>query len=105
MASNVRFLDQVAIAAFVDTTPTVVSAANKRFILAGETVTVAAGDQIVAYDLFNFGTINIDQGILIPLGDNSFIATDGLYQIQTVLTNEGIINNNGILVIDSNIYT
>jgi hypothetical protein len=105
MASNVRFLDQISIAAFADTTPTVVSAANKRFILAGETVTVAATDQIVAYDLFNFGTINIEQGTQIPIGNGAFISTDGLYQIQTILTNEGIINNNGILVIDSNIYT
>lgn len=105
MASNVRFLDQISIAAFADTTPTVVSAANKRFILAGETVTVQATDQIVAYDLFNFGTINIDQGSLISLGDGTTISTDGLYQIQTILTNEGIINNNGILVIDATIYT
>jgi hypothetical protein len=104
MASKVRFLDQVAIAAFADTTPTVVSAANKRFILVGETVTVAAGDQIIAYDLFNFGIITIEQGLSIAFGTGS-IATDGLYQIQTVLTNEGIINNNGILIIDSNIYT
>jgi len=104
MASNVRFLDQISVGAFAGGQQTTINAVNKKFILAGETVTVAAGDQIIAYDLFNFGIITIEQGLSIAFGTGS-IATDGLYQIQTVLNNEGVINNNGILIIDSNIYT
>lgn len=104
MASNVRFLDQISIGAFAGGQQTTINAVNKRFILAGETVTVAAGQQIVAYDLFNFGTITIEQGLAIAFGTGS-IQTNGLYQIETVLYNNGIINNNGILIIDSNIFT
>ena len=100
MATNVRFLDSVSISTF-QATPTA-GAATKRFVLAGETLTIAATDQLVTYDLFNFGTIIIDQGTIIPFGTGS-ISTDGLLQVQTVLNNEGLIVNNGIIVIDSEI--
>ena len=101
MASNVRFLDQVSIGSF-QSVSTTSGAATKRFILAGETLSIAATDQLITYDLFNFGTIIIDQGAIIPFGTGS-ISTDGLLQVQTVLNNEGLILNNGIIIIDSQI--
>jgi len=100
MATNVRFLDSVSIGTF-QATPTT-GAATKRFILAGETLTIAATTQLITYDLFNFGTIIIDQGAIIPFGTGS-VSTDGLLQVQTVLNNEGLIVNNGIIILDSEI--
>ena len=100
MATNVRFLDSVSIGTF-QATP-ITGAATKRFVLAGETLTIAATDQLITYDLFNFGTIIIDQGTIIPFGTGS-VSTDGLLQVQTVLNNEGLIVNNGIIVMDSEI--
>ena len=101
MASNVRFLDQVSIGSF-QSVSTTSGAATKRFILAGETLTIAATTQLITYDLFNFGTIIIDQGAIIPFGTDS-VSTDGLLQVQTVLNNEGLILNNGIIILDSEI--
>jgi len=101
MASNVRFLDQVSIGSF-QSVSTTSGAATKRFILAGETLSIAATDQLITYDLFNFGTIIISQGEIIPFGTGS-ISTDGLLQVQTVLNNEGLILNNGIIILDSQI--
>jgi hypothetical protein len=101
MASNVRFLDQVSIGSF-QSVSTTSGAATKRFVLAGETLSIAATDQLITYDLFNFGTIIISQGATIPFGTD-LVSTDGLLQVQTVLNNEGLILNNGIIIIDSQI--
>ena len=101
MASNVRFLDQVSIGSF-QSVSTTSGAVTKRFVLAGETLSIAATDQLITYDLFNFGTIIISQGVTIPFGTGS-VSTDGLLQVQTVLNNEGLILNNGIIIIDSQI--
>ena len=101
MASNVRFLDQVSIGSF-QSVSTTSGAVTKRFVLAGETLSIAATDQLITYDLFNFGTIIISQGVTIPFGTGS-VSTDGLLQVQTVLNNEGLILNNGIIILDSQI--
>ena len=101
MASNVRFLDQVSIGSF-QSVSTTSGAVTKRFVLAGETLSIAATDQLITYDLFNFGTIIISQGATIPFGTGS-VSTDGLLQVQTVLNNEGLIVNNGIIILDSEI--
>jgi hypothetical protein len=102
MATNVRFLDSVSIGAFQATSTE--GAAAKRFVLAGETLTIAATDQLVTYDLFNSGTIIIDQGEVILFGLR-LVSTHALLAVNTTLNNNGIINVNGILEIgESNTF-
>ena len=93
--SNVRFLDQVPVTSFVGDTS--ITGRVPRFLYAGETLTVKKNDQLYGFDFFNFGVVIIEQGDAVVVGDQTYYS-DGLIQIATVLTNEGTINNNGIII-------
>ena len=93
--ANVRFLDQVPVTAF--TGGTTISGRVPRFLYVGETLTVRKNDQLYGFNFFNFGVVTIDQGEAVIVGDQTYYS-DGLIQIATVLTNEGLIVNKGIII-------
>jgi len=93
--ANVRFLDQVPVVAYAtDGGITKVP----RFLYPGETLTIPKNQQMVGYDFYNLGLVIIEQGDLIDI-DGTLYLTHGLLQIQTQITNAGLIVNNGVLVI------
>ena len=51
----------------------------------------------VAIETEQVGTVIIEEGKAVTVGDETYYS-DGLLQIATVLTNEGVITNNGILI-------
>tara|TARA_R110000744_G_scaffold52868_1_gene113126 strand:- start:84 stop:392 length:309 start_codon:yes stop_codon:yes gene_type:complete len=93
--ANVRFLDQVPVVAYANNNT--LSGRVPRFLYSGEVLVVAENDQLYGYDFFNFGTVIIEQGKAVVVGDETYYS-DGLLQIATVLTNNGLITNNGVLI-------
>lgn len=93
--ANVRFLDQVPVTAYA-TNPSI-SGRVPRFLYAGETLIVKENDQLYGFDFFNFGLVVIESGSAVTVGNQTYYS-DGLLQIATILTNEGTIENNGVLV-------
>ena len=93
--ANVRFLDQVPVTAFAQNSA--ISGRVPRFLYAGETLIVKENDQLYGFDFFNFGLVVIESGQAIVVGNQTYYS-DGLLQIATVLTNNGTIENNGVLV-------
>lgn len=98
--SNVRFLDNVSVSAFQGSVQTVTGANFPRFILDGETKVVPANTNIYAFDLYvvEGGQLTITEGSAVVVGGETLF-THGLLRVETTLTNEGTINNNGILEI------
>ena len=93
--ANVRFLDQVPVTAFAQTGA--ISGMVPRFLYAGQTLIVKENDQLYGFDFFNFGLVIIESGSAVIVGNQTFYS-DGLLQIATILTNEGTIENNGVLI-------
>ena len=93
--ANIRFLDQVPVTAFA--TNGTISGRVPRFLYEGQTLVVKENDQLYGFDFFNFGLVIIESGNAVTIGAET-IYSDGLLQIATVLTNNGNITNNGILV-------
>jgi len=93
--ANVRFLDQVPVTAFAQTAA--ISGRVPRFLYAGQTLIVKENDQLYGFDFFNFGLVIIESGSAVIVGNQTFYS-DGLLQIATILTNEGTIENNGVLI-------
>jgi hypothetical protein len=93
--ANVRFLDQVPVTAYANNST--LSGRVPRFLYSGEILVVAENDQLYGYDFFNFGTVIIEAGKAVTVGNETYYS-DGLLQIATILTNEGVIENNGILI-------
>ena len=92
--ANVRFLDQVPVTAYAQNPGAL---RVPRFLYAGEVLEVQANQQLVGWDFFNFGLVIIDAGTAVTVGNETYYS-HGLLQIQTIITNEGTIENNGILV-------
>ena len=92
--ANVRFLDQVPVSAYATN-----AGVTKvpRFLYAGEVLNVPANQQLVGWDFFNFGLVVINAGDAVVIGNDTYYS-HGLLQIQSIITNEGIIENNGVLV-------
>lgn len=93
--ANVRFLDQVPVVAYANNSS--LSGRVPRFLYSGEILVVAENDQLYGYDFFNFGTVIIEEGNEVTVGDEIYYS-HGLLQIGTTLTNNGLITNNGILI-------
>jgi hypothetical protein len=93
--ANIRFLDQVPVTAFA--TNGAISGRVPRFLYAGQTLVVKENDQLYGFDFFNFGLVIIESGKAVTIGTET-VYSDGLLQIATVLTNNGTITNNGILI-------
>tara|TARA_B110000503_G_C7143014_1_gene411731 strand:+ start:1851 stop:2153 length:303 start_codon:yes stop_codon:yes gene_type:complete len=91
---NVRFLDQVPVAAYanngsgVNTLP--------RVLLPGQTFTIEANTQQTLYNFTNFGLLTINAGTSFVSNGLTY-STDGALQIETIMDNQGIIINNGII--------
>jgi hypothetical protein len=68
-----------------------------RFILSGSESTIIEGVQAYVYDIYNYGTLTLQAGsVSLPLG-LIFITNDPLLAIESVLYNEGVINNGGVI--------
>lgn len=93
--ANVRFLDQVPVSAYASNSS--ITGRVPRFLYEGEVLTVRKNDQLYGFDFFNFGTVVIEEGDAVIVGNETYYS-HGLLQIATVLTNEGIIENNGVLI-------
>lgn len=100
--ANVRFLDQIPVTSFASTGGGG-TVGNKRFNLAGEVLIIPAGQQLVCYDFYNLGLVIVEEGEAVTVG-NETVYTHGLWQVQTVLNNEGTITNNGIIVNSETLY-
>ena len=100
--ANVRFLDQIPVTSFI-TSGGGGSVGTIRFNLAGEVLTIPAGQQLICYDFYNLGLVIVEEGELIQVGTETMY-THGLWQVQTVLNNEGTITNNGIIINSETLY-
>ena len=92
--ANVRFLDQVPVAAYA----TNGSGVNflPRVLLPGQTFTIEANTQQTLYSFVNFGLLTINAGVTF-INDGIPYSTDGALQVETILDNQGLIINNGII--------
>ena len=92
--ANIRFLDQVAVTSFatngsgVSTLP--------RVLLPGQSFTIIENTQQTLYIFTNFGLLVIDAGAGYTVNGITY-NTDGALQVETLLDNQGIIINNGII--------
>ena len=93
--ANVRFLDQVPVAAYA-TNGSVGGNLLPRVLLPGQTFTIEANTQQTLYSFVNFGLLTINAGTPFVNGGITY-STDGALQVETILDNQGLIINNGII--------
>ena len=71
----------------------------KRFNLTGSTYTITEGLQVYIFDMYNYGTINVNSGSLtLPLSTGS-INNDAAFTANFVV-NMGVINNEGLFQVN-----
>ena len=97
--AQVRFLDQVAVTAFASNANTTNVGRLPRVISAGETLTAEPNQQLVGFDFYILegGLVTIKEGVQVS--SDPLIYTHGLIQIESTFINDGVMINNGYLVL------
>lgn len=99
--SNIRFLDQVAVSAFLSSAGNSTGNGNvvPTVILPGTTFTISQNTSAAVYRMTVAGTLNIESGPEVELPDGTITYAHGQLYIDDKLIVQGTVNNAGILVI------
>lgn len=97
--AQVRFLDQVPVTAFASNTEARNVGRLPRVIHAGESLTAEINQQLVGFDFYILegGLVTIKEGVQVS--SDPLIFTHGLIQIESTFINDGVLINNGYLVL------